>query len=479
MVPIAKIVRFWADREPDRPFITQDGRTLSRAAFDEWSNGVAHELRARDVAPGDFVTIALPNCLEYFAAAFAIWKAGAIPQPVSHMLPRREIDAIINLVGPKLVLGDIEAATASLSRAEIANTPGNADPVPDVPIARYWKAMTSGGSTGRPKVIVDHMEAEVDPDGSYIGQPNNGVILNPGPLYHNAPFSVTFFALFHGNHVVSTERFDAETSIALIDQHKVQWVTMVPTMMQRIWNLPEETRTKYDLSSLQALLHLAAPCPPWLKENWINWIGPERVFELYGGTERQGVTIISGTEWLERRGSVGKVVPGFEMKIFDENGRECPPGEVGEIFFLPEEGRGTTYHYIGAEPKAKGDWESIGDLGWVDEDGYLYLADRRTDLIVSGGANIYPAEVEAALDAHPNILSSAVIGLPHEDLGQAAHAIIQVQPNANPTEDDLKAFLAEEIVRYKIPRSFEFVGYPIRDDAGKVRRSQLRDERIT
>jgi bile acid-coenzyme A ligase len=223
---------------------------------------------------------------------------------------------------------------------------------------------------------------------------------------------------------------------------------------------------------------MASACPVWLKQAWIDWIGPDPVFELYGGTERQGMTIISGREWLQKKGSVGKVQPGAAMRVLDADGAECPPGQIGEIYFRPDSGRNATYHYVGAEAKAAGEWESLGDLGHMDEDGYLFLADRRTDLILSGGANIYPAEVEAAIDSHPDVLTSAVVGLPDDDLGQRVHAIVQRREGGEVSSGDLIAHLERQLVRYKVPRSIEFSTTPLRDDAGKVRRSALREERV-
>jgi bile acid-coenzyme A ligase len=220
---------------------------------------------------------------------------------------------------------------------------------------------------------------------------------------------------------------------------------------------------------------MAAPCPAHLKEQWIDLVGPDRLYELYGGTEVISVTTISGTEWLEHRGSVGRPLMG-EMVILDEDGNRAPAGDVGEIYMRRPEGTPPTYRYLGAEPKERDGWESLGDLGWMDEDGYLYISDRRTDMIVSGGANIYPAEVEAALESHPQVLSAVVVGLPDDDLGQRAHAVVQADgPLA---ESDLLAFLAERLVRYKLPRSIEVVNEPLRDDAGKVRRSAVRDAAI-
>ena len=259
----------------------------------------------------------------------------------------------------------------------------------------------------------------------------------------------------------------------LIERHRVDWLLMVPTMMLRIWRLPEDDRNARDLSSIKGILHLAAPCPPWLKEAWILWLGAEKIWELYAGTEAQGVTIISGADWMAHKGTVGKPAEGT-MKILDpETHEELPRGEIGEVWMRPPEGR-STYQYIGAEARKDDDgWESLGDMGSMDADGYLYLADRRTDLILAGGANIYPAEVEAALDEHPAIHSCAVIGLPDEDLGQRVHAVLELAPGASVTDDELRVFLKERLVSYKIPRSFERSDGPVRDDAGKVRRSGL------
>jgi bile acid-coenzyme A ligase len=217
---------------------------------------------------------------------------------------------------------------------------------------------------------------------------------------------------------------------------------------------------------------MAAPCADWLKEAWIDLVGADALMELYGGTEAQSATTISGTDWLTHRGSVGKPLLG-EMIILDSEGKPAKSGEVGEVFMRRAAGTPPTYRYIGAEAREVDGWETLGDLGWMDEEGFLYLSDRRTDLILSGGANVYPAEVEAALDTHPQVLSSVVVGVPDADLGQRVHALVQAAGEL--TEDELRAHLSERIVRYKIPRSFEFVDAPLRDDAGKVRRTELRD----
>jgi bile acid-coenzyme A ligase len=298
----------------------------------------------------------------------------------------------------------------------------------------------------------------------------------PGPLYHNGPVVWVCHALLYGSHVVLLPRFDPEATLAAVADYRADVLYVVPTMMKRIWRLPPEVRQAYDLSSLRVVWHLAEPCPPWLKEGWIEWLGPERIFELYAGTEAQLSTVITGTEWLEDRGSVGLPVWG-DVQICNPDGRVLPAGQQGEVWLRSK--RSTpAYRYVGAEARARpGGWESLGDLGWLDEDGYLYLGDRSDDMILVGGANVYPAEVEAALAEHPAVLSCAVIGLPDEDKGSRVHAIVEADPTVVSFED-LDAFAAERLVAYKRPRTVEFVDTPLRDDAGKVRRSRLRAERL-
>jgi bile acid-coenzyme A ligase len=277
---------------------------------------------------------------------------------------------------------------------------------------------------------------------------------------------------------VITPRFDPAGTLRLVERHKGNWLYQVPTMMHRIWRLGDDQRLGFDVSSLQIVCHIAAACPVWLKEKWIDWLGPDAIWEVYSGTEAIAATMIGGREWLAHKGSVGRLMPGSEVRILDDDGRPVAPGAIGEIFFLPAGGKGSTYHYIGAEARTRGEWESFGDLGRVDDDGYLFLADRRTDLIISGGANVYPAEVEAAIDAHPEVLASVVVGLPDEDLGQRVHAILEVRVGAPALElDELRRFLAERLVSYKLPRSLEVTTERLRDDSGKSRRGALRDAR--
>ncbi len=479
-ISLSRIIDYWAQQQPDRIAIYHEGESITWREFELKTNALARAYESLGVGLDDFVTIALPNSIEFFAATFACWKVGATPQPVSARLPQFERDQIVEVGKPKLVVGVADGAHPGVVTLPIGYEPDpsiSTEPL-DERIASSFKAMTSGGSTGRPKLIVAAAPAIWDIEVDRLQIKVKGSMLIPGPLYHNGPFLWGMNAMFRGNQVTITTRFDAEETLRLIQEQRVDIVYMVPTMMQRIWNLPAETRGAYDLSSLKVLWHLAAPCPAWLKEAFIDWLGPEVIWELYGGTEGQGGTVITGTEWLMHRGSVGKPNATCEMIIVDEQGVRLPANEIGEVYMRPLTGQGSTYRYIGAEAKAiDGGFESIGDMGYLDEDGYLYLADRQTDMILSGGANIYPAEVEAAIDAYPGVRSSAVIGLPHEDLGNYVYAIVDA-PEGNVTEEGLLSHLGSRLVRYKIPRTIEFSNEPLRDDAGKVRRKSLRQDRI-
>lgn len=479
-ISLSRIISHWTAIQPDRVALDHLGDRRTWAELEARTNRLARAYAALGVKADDFVTIALPNGCEFIEACLAVWKLGATPQPISARLPKFERDQIIELGKPTLVVGVEAEEYAPTPCLQQGFEPDAGLPDSELPerTAASFKAMTSGGSTGRPKLIVSKLPAAWDPDTPFLEIANQATMLIPGPLYHNGPFLWAMIALFKGCTIVITTRFDAEQVLERVETMGVDIVYLVPTMMRRIWALPEEVRTKYDVSSLRAVWHLAAPCPAWLKEAFIEWLGAEVIWELYGGTEGQGSTTIQGIDWLEHRGSVGRPVETCEMKIVGEAGETLPPGEVGEVYMRPLAGPGTTYTYLGAEAKViDGGWESLGDLGWMDADGFLYLSDRLSDMVLSGGANIYPAEVEAALDAFPGVRSSAVIGLPDEDLGARLHAIVDF-PDGAPDEPGLLAHLAERLVRYKIPRSFEWVREPLRDDAGKVRRKALREARL-
>ena len=470
---------FWVERDPDRVALVHGQRELPRGELDRRSNRLARAYAAFGVDAGRFVAIALPNSVEFIEAALAVWKLGAVPQPISSRLPEAERSAIVEQADPALIVGVDDGVYSARATVPAAFEPHDSisdEPLPDA-ISPHCQAISSGGSTGRPKLIVDALPAECDPEEDAYGMGLESVVLVPGPLYHTGPFMNARQALLTGGRVVLMSRFDPSLALELIERHRVEWVNLVPTMMHRIWRLPERERMSRDLDSLRIVMTTGAASPEWLKRAWIEWLGPERIHEAYGGTERIGGTLITGNEWLLHPGSVGRPTGGRKIRILDADGEELGPGEVGEIYMMPANGPGSTYRYIGAEARTTADgWESLGDLGYLDAEGYLYITDRRTDMIVSGGVNVYPAEVEGVLEAHPSVLSSAVIGLPDEDLGQRVHAIVQADPPVDARE--LCSHLQERLVRYKIPRSFEFVDGPLRDDAGKVRRSALRAARI-
>ncbi len=477
VVPIGVRVGQLAAERGDQVAVVCDGVSRTFAELDLRTNRLARALQARGVRLGDLVTIGLPNSVAFVEACLACWKVGAVPQPVSSALPALELQAIVELADPPLVVaaGGVPVDRPTADVEQLLAGSDDDSPLPVV-VSPSYKAPTSGGSTGRPKLIVSGQQGVVEPFGAALWrQQPGGVMVMPGPLYHNGPFSSAMSGLFQGATLVLQPRFDAEGVLRLVEQHRATWLYVVPAMMGRIWRLPEEVRGRYDVSSLQTVWHLAAPCPPWLKQAWIDWVGADVVMELYAGTESQAGTVISGAEWLAHRGSVGKVAYG-EMCVLGPDGEQLPAGEVGEVYLRRTPGLAPSYRYVGAEARTRGDWESLGDIGWLDEDGYLFLADRRTDMILVGGSNVYPAEVEAALDEHPQVGSSCVIGLPDDDLGQVVHAIVQAPDDLD--LDDLRRHLAERLVRYKQPRTFEVVSEPLRDDAGKVRRSQLLEDRV-
>ncbi len=477
-ISYAALFRSHADSRPDAPALTiVGGPTRSWRWLVDEATRTARHLQDLGVGTGDMVTIAFPNSEAFVVTTVACWMLGAIPQPVSAKLPGRELEEIVALADSRVVAGvepDRAAGRASIPPDFVPDPSIDASPLPDA-VSPAWKAPTSGGSTGRPKLIVAGTPSTVDPDAKPAFSRRGGTIVMPGPLYHNGPFVWTVEQLRTGGHAVVLPRFDAVATLQAIEDHGAETLYLVPTMMQRIWKLDADVRGRYDLGSLQRIWHLAAPCPAWLKEEWIRWMGPERIYELYAGTEAQAATIITGADWLTHRGSVGRPSAG-EIKIVRADGSDADPGEPGEVFLRPPEGA-RTYRYVGAEATRTDDgWETLGDMGWLDEDGFLYLGDRKKDMILTGGANIYPAEVEAAIDRHPDVGSCAVIGLPDDDLGERVHAIVHATRPLS--ADDLRTHLGDEIVRYKIPRTFEFVDEPVRDDAGKVRRSLLAAERV-
>jgi bile acid-coenzyme A ligase len=473
-VNLATALTELAVADPGRTALTVGDRSVSRGELEAQANRLARAYRDLGVGPGDRVILALPNGVEHFAACHAIWKLGAIPVTTSASLVAGEFAEIVALADPRLVVGRAAAGRRSVPQGFHPGTPVDAGPLPRPPVAAAWRISTSGGSTGRPKLIVAAQSAEIDPRfARRLRLEPDQVQLVCGPLYHSSPFGWATLGLGLGQHLVVLPRFSTSGSIEAIRRHRVSWTCLVPTMMLRIWRAIE-AGSPYDFTSLQTVWHMAAPCPPWLKRRWIDLVGAARLLEAYAGTEGLAMTVIDGTGWLAHPGSVGKPASG-EIKVMRADQTPASPGQHGEVFMRAMPGT-ATYRYIGAaaSPLADG-WESIGDFGYLDSDGYLYLTGRKSDMILVGGANIYPAEIEAAITQHPAVRSCVVVGLPDEDLGHLLHAVVEGNPELS--ESELRDFLAGMLSPDKHPHSYRIVGYPLRDDAGKVRRSQiLQDE---
>jgi bile acid-coenzyme A ligase len=473
--PIGTQISALAELAPDEPAVTCDGHTVTRAELDRSTNRLARAYAERGVGVGDYVTIVLPNSIEWIQAVVACWKLGAVPQPLSARLPDAELTGLLGLRRPKLLVGRDNSDIVS---APVGFTPNStlSDAALPEAVSPVWKAMGSGGSTGRPKLIESGGDSRIPAAIGYpLGAQVGDTTLMPVPLSHNTGFTTATIALLMRHHLVLMSRFEPQQFLRLIAEHRVTFLTTVPTIMQRVLPVYRADPGSYDLSSIRRFWHLGAPCPPAIKQAWIDLLGPEKVWELYGGTELQALTFISGDQWLTHRGSVGVVVAG-EMKVLDDDGNPCPPGVIGEIYMRPGPGSAPTYRYIGAAAKTRDGWDSLGDLGYFDEDGFLYLSDRRVDMFTVGGRNVYPAEIENALSAHPDVLSCLVVGVPHEDLGQVPYAIVQAASALD--EEAVQTFLGDRIAGYKVPTTVEFVDTPLRDDAGKARRSAVRDEII-
>ena len=479
VISIPRAISDIAAVRPDDPALIIDGEPFCWSQFDELSSIAAAVLIDAEVEFGDLVAVASRNDVDFFISVLACYKAGSIPMPISSRLTAPERSEIFAVAKPRVIVGfdGFEGVSHSMRRldgswAKSANTNPFISRVRnelDV-VSPSWKAPTSGGSTGRPKVIIATDCAAIDRSGTAgMLMRKSGRVCIPGPMYHNGPFSYAVRALAFGNTIVtSSQRFTAESTLRMAERSQAYWMLLVPTMMHRI--LRDPARFEYSLESLEFLWHVGAKCPEWVKEEWIRWLGPKRICELYAGTEAQAITSIRGDDWLKHRGSVGRVTVG-EMSVRGEDSELLPSGVVGEIFMRPTAGR-LTYHYIGAAPKAiDGGWESLGDLGYFDADGYLYISDRLTDMIVTGGANVYPAEVESAIEELPGVTAAVVVGIPDDEFGSVVAAVVQVDHRSGVTEQHLAEGIAMRLARYKIPRRWRLITTNLRDDAGKVRRS--------
>eukprot|EP00930_Biecheleria_cincta_P015652 TRINITY_DN12986_c0_g1_i1.p1 TRINITY_DN12986_c0_g1~~TRINITY_DN12986_c0_g1_i1.p1 ORF type:complete len:847 (+),score=134.20 TRINITY_DN12986_c0_g1_i1:70-2610(+) len=486
------------------PAITSAGPgvTSKQMCFQELdveSTKMARAYRFFRVRRNDLITVALPTGPEFVVVCFACWKLGATPNNVSYSLTFKERDEIVRLASPKLVVGvpnhkdphmKVHLGFRCLKEGFDPGPFLSSDPLPDA-FANSWLVATSGGSTGRPKLIVLNEPSFANMkdtgggrfamcDGFSItgGGKVNGVDLIPSPLSHNAPFHCAIQGILGASHQVLLAPFDGETWLKLVQEYRCSFSYLVPTTMKRIMDLPQDLRTKYDVSSMEAVFHMAAPCPPWLKEAWCRWLGGEKIYECYGPTEATALTVIRGDEWLSRPklsgfNLVGKPLYGELMILDPETKQELPPGTMGEVWMRHSERR-PTYYYIGAEGRGDQsiDWETVGDIGLLDEDGYCHLGDRKKDMILIGGANVYPAEIEAELEAHPAVKSAVVIGVPDDDLGNILHAVVYTGQDQT-TPEELTGFLKGRLARSKVPTGFTFTDQHLRGEDGKVRRSEV------
>jgi long-chain acyl-CoA synthetase len=504
---------FWktASEHPDRiAVIDIDGSSITSGMLLDRVNRLSNAMVADGVTRGSEVAILTRNSADTLALILAASQVGAYHTMVNSHLAPPEVAYILEDSAPLLLF--VDRHTAPL--AEKASALSDLDRVvirsidrgvgfasldewidgqsADAPTERaFGPAMLyTSGTSGNPKAVRQPLP-DTSPDDVVVLRASalarygidpaehvgDGCHLVTSPLYHAAPMYNALIALDLGHRVVIMDRFDAEAAVRLIDEHRVTWTHVVPTQMRRMIDLPPEVRGRYDTSSLKWFIHAAAPCPVDLKRRVIEWLGPV-VWEYYSSTEGGG-TVIGAADWLAHPGSVGRPWTGAHIRVVDDDGNDLPAGEVGDIYMLNT--RPFVYH---RDPEKtararRGDYITAGDVGWLDEDGYLYLADRRTDLILTGGVNVYPAEVENVLASHPAVLDVGVIGRPDTDLGQTVHAVViprhaDVDPDVLASE--LSAYLEQRLSPQKHPRSYDVRTELPRNEAGKLLRRVLRDE---
>ncbi|MBW8783793.1 MAG: AMP-binding protein [Novosphingobium sp.] len=466
-------------------------RRVSRAEHRERVARAATVLGELGVDNGDTVGIALRNCPEFFELLAAAAAIGAKAVPIAWRLKRDEVRYLVDDSHARVVFHDAESAGSmaglpAISLEEYEARLAQAEPAAGIEAGAGQPQMElySSGTTGRPKAIEREMPPLTPSQRASLGslgflrilgvEQAGEVHLVCGPLYHSQPIGFATGALSAGHRVVLMPgSFDAETCLAAIERERVSWITCVPTHLIRILALPREVRARYDLSSLKAVLHSAAPCPRDVKAAAMALLPPGTVWEIYGGTEG-AITMISPDEALAKPGSVGKpFMPGAEVRILDEAGDPLPPGVPGLIYATPM----MKFRYRGAQQLDQQTWRgdlfTLGDVGYVDEDGYLFITDRQKDMIISGGANIYPAEVEAVLFNHPAVGDATVIGVPDPQWGEKVKAI--VEPRGETSEAEIIAFCRANLAHYKCPVSVDLVATLPRDPNGKVRKRDLRE----
>ena len=502
-----------ADEHPDKRALifADDGVTVTYRQLEERSNRVAQALHAWGLRPGDGIAVVLANEEHFFDFYWAAMRSGLYFTPVNWHLSADEMQYVVDDCDARVLVASahfgerIQAIVAGAGKIERKISVGG--DIPD--FERYEDAVApfpatrlederegaamlySSGTTGRPKGVRPPLP--LDPVGTgavlpgvmaftmFFGLEEGDTYLCPGPLYHTAPLAFTALQHRIGATALVMERFEPERALRYIEQHRVTTSQWVPTHFVRLLKLPADVRRRYDLSSLKIAIHAAAPCPVPIKERMIDWLGP-KVVEYYAGTEGGG-TLIRSDEWLTHKGSVGRHWAGGKVHILDENDGEVDaPGVDGAIYFEAPEDPQARFRYHKDDAKTadtyRGRLFTLGDVGHLDPDGYLYLTDRRSHMIISGGVNIYPQEVENCLAAHPRIDDVAVIGVPHEDMGEEVKAVVQLAPGESPSpalERELIEYVRERIAHYKAPRSIDFVDELPRLDNGKIYKRLLRE----
>ncbi|MFB9905631.1 AMP-binding protein [Allokutzneria oryzae] len=494
---------------PDKPAIVMDDRCVTYGELDEQVTRMAHLLRSA-LAPGERIAVLLDTCPEYLVTCLAAELAGIDFTPVNVRLTADEAAYIVNDSGARLVVTSTGAA--ALATALVGRTPqvsrrlavggpieGHQDfaealaAQPTTPLAQGRVGRTvvySSGTTGRPKGILAERPTTGGPGDWFVpmladrfGATADSVGLTPGPLHHGAPLRWSRATLKLGATLVLLSRFDRRGLLEAVERHKVTHLQLVPAMMLRVLKLSPQVRAGYDLSSLRAVMHTAAPCPSEVRAEWISWLG-EKVWDVYTSSEGFGWTIISAGETAGRPGSVGRPV-NCEIRACDDAGNELPPGRTGVLWYSGPDGAPTpnriAYHNAPEKTAAlynKRGWATVGDIGHVDEDGYVYLTDRRSDVVVAGGVNVYPREAEDALLAHPAVADAAVIGVPDALMGERLLAVVEPVDSAETgpaLAAELIAFCRGRIAAFKCPRNVEFVDRLPRGADGKLRRRQVRD----
>lgn len=437
------------------------------------STQIARGLQRHGVAHGDRVGIKIRNSPEHIAVALACYQAGAVPVPVRWDLPDWELQRVLEVLDPKVV---VELDHAALTESTEEST----EPLPDA-ISPNASGIMSSGSTGTPKVIL-----RVPPGMYFPGASSNRLVeaygalgpqllLVPAPLYHNNGF-MAIGNLFGADRLLLLEKFDPALTLEAVERHRVTGVVATTVMLQRLAR--DESFDTRDLSSLEWVMHGAAPLPEWLARQWIDRIGPEHFYVCYGSSEGAGATFARGDEYLEHPGTVGKGAMATSLKILDDDQNELPNGDIGEVYMKSAYGLLASYvGNVAPIPTTPDGFVTVGDLGHLDDDGFLFLSDRRVDMIVSGGANVYPAEVEAALSEHPDVADVVVIGLSDPEWGRRVHAIVQRAAGSAIDAETLRTYCRDRLAPYKTPKTVEFVDSISRSEATKLNRAALVAER--